>query len=98
MKLNKRQKLFLFENCYVTAKVLDACIEKGWQDFYIKYYDWKLDGKDQWGFDKLYLIDNGKSALGEATKGALDHQIGLNFQGRDYNKLLKLGKPVKKKA
>jgi len=90
MKLNKKQKQFLFENCYITSKVLDACVEKGWQDYFIKCFDWELDGKDQYGFDKLYLIDNGKSILGKDTKGDICYRIGLNFQDNDYNILLSL--------
>ena len=87
MKLNKAQKEFLFENYYVTAKVLDACEEKGWKDFFIKYYDWSLEGKDQYGFEKLYLTDNGKSIFGAKTKGDICYRIGLNFQGNDYKTL-----------
>lgn len=91
MKLNKKQKQFLFDNCYVTAKVLDACVEKGWQDFFIKCFDWSLEGIDQYGFEKLYLIDNGKSVLGDLNKGDICYRVGLNFQDDDYNKLMSLG-------
>ena len=90
MKLNKKQKQFLFDNYYITAKVLDAAVEEGWKDFFIKCYDWSLEGKDQYGFEKLYLIDNGKSALGNLTKGDICYRIGLNFQDDDYNRLLSL--------
>lgn len=91
MKLNKKQKQFLFDNCYVDAKVLDAATYKGWQDSFIKYFDWSLEGRDQYGFEKLYLIDNGKSILGDATKGDICYRIGLNFQDDDYDKLMSLG-------
>ena len=92
MKLNKQQKQFLFDNYYVTAKVLDACVEPGWQDYFIKCFDWSLEGKDQYGFEKLYLIDNGKSVLGDLNKGDICYRIGLNFQGSDFTKLKALKK------
>ena len=38
-KLNKKQKQFLFDNYYVTAKVLDACVEEGWQNYFIKWFN-----------------------------------------------------------
>ena len=87
-KLNKKQKEFLFEHYYVTAKVLDAAVYEGWKDYFINYFDWSLDGKDQYGFDKLYLINNGKSKLGK--KGDIEYRIGLNFQDDDYSKLSSL--------
>ena len=90
MKLNKAQKKFLFANYYVTAKVLDACVEEGWQDYFMDYFDWSLEGRDQQGFEKLYLIDNGKSVLGKATTGDICYRIGLNFQGSDFETLKSL--------
>jgi len=86
MKLNKKQKQYLFDNYYVTAKVLDACLEAGWKDYFINYFDWSLEGKDQYGFEKLYLINNGKSKLGK--KGDIEYRIGLNFHDDDYYTLL----------
>lgn len=93
MKLNKIQKQFLFDNCYVTAKVLDACEERGWQNFYLKCYDWKLEdierrefGSRQY-YGQLRLVDNGKSIMGAATKGEVDHDIMLIFQDNDYETL-----------
>ena len=93
MKLNTKQKQFLFDNYYVDAKVLDACVEKGWQDFYIKRYDWKLEdiqrrefGSRQY-YGQLRLVDNGKSIFGAKTKGTIDHDIMLIFQDNDYETL-----------
>jgi hypothetical protein len=88
MKLNKKQKQFLFDNYYVTAKTLDALVMKGWQEHYMKHYEWKLAGKDRYGFETLYLIDNGK--LMPRYKGDICFTIGLLFQGNDYNNLLSL--------
>lgn len=96
MKLNKAQKQFLFAHGYVTAKSLDACEEFGWQDYYIREFDWKLNGKDRRGFDQLLFVDKGKSF--PTCKGQVCFETGLNFQNSDYDKLLALGKSVKKKA
>ena len=82
MKLNKKQKRFLFDNYYVTAKVLDAATTPGWQDYFINNFDWTLEGKDQYGFEKLYLKD-------KDTKD-IDYRIGLIFQDDDYNKLMNI--------
>lgn len=93
MKLNKAQKQFLFDNYYVDAKVLDAYMERGWQNFYLKCYDWKLEdiqrrevGSRQY-YGQLRLVDNGKSICGKATKGNIDHDIMLIFQNNDYETL-----------
>ena len=86
MILNKKQKQFLFANNYVNSKVLDAITCNGWQDSFIKNYVWELKGKDQWGFDRLLLVNNGKSAFGK--KGNVEYEIGLNFQNNDYKLLL----------
>ena len=80
IKLNKKQKRFLFENYYVTAKVLDSLETKGWQDFFINHYQWELNGRDQYGFERLYLKD----------EDGISYTIGLNFQDDDYDKLLSI--------
>jgi len=82
-KLNKKQKQFLFDNYYVTSKVLDALTYKGWEDYFIKNFDWKLDLEyDPYGFNKLYLADK--------KTGDYDYIIGLNFQGNDKQLLLEV--------
>lgn len=88
MKLNKKQKQFLFDNYYVTSKVLDALTYKGWEDYFIKNFDWTLEGKDQYGFEKLYLKDK--------ENGDISYRIGLNFQGDDKLTLLNLKTSSKK--
>ena len=82
MKLNKSQKQFLFDNYYVTAETLDACVEPGWKDYFIKSFDWSLEGKDQYGFEKLYLIDKNSKDI--------EYRLGLNFQGSDFETLKNL--------
>ena len=82
-KLNKKQKQFLFAHYYVTAKVLDACVEEGWQDYFIKFFDWQLNLElDHFGFNKLYLVD-------KDTKD-YSYIIGLNFQENDLQTLLNM--------
>lgn len=34
MKLNDKQKQFLFDNYYVDAKVLDSLVYKGWENYW----------------------------------------------------------------
>ena len=85
MKLNSNQKHFLFDKGYVTAKTLDACVEPGWKNYFIKSFDWELAGKDWSGLKKLYLIDKGK--FDKRDKGNIVYTIGLNFQDDDYKTL-----------
>ena len=82
MKLNKKQKQFLFDNYYVTSKVLDSLVYKGWEDYFIKKFDWTLEGKDRYGLDLLYLKDK--------TSKDICYTIGLIFQNNDYKKLLEM--------
>ena len=88
MKLNKSQKQFLFENCYVDAPVLDAAVEPGWMNYFIRCFDWKLvDVGERWSGQKygtLKLIDKDDSDF--------TYNISLYFQGNDYLRLLKLSK------
>lgn len=88
MKLNKSQKQFLFENCYVDAQVLDAAVEPGWMNYFIRCFDWKLvDVGERWSGQKygtLKLIDKDDSDF--------TYNISLYFQGNDYLRLLKLSK------
>lgn len=79
-KLNKKQKRFLFDNYYVTAKALDALETKGWQDFFIGHYEWELAGKDRYGFELLNLKDEDRICF----------TIGLNFQDDDYDKIISI--------
>lgn len=81
MELNKAQKQWLFDNCYITAKVLDACVEPGWKNYFIKWYKWYLGGNDDYGFTSLKLVDKDDNKT-------ISYEIGLNFQNNDYEKLL----------
>ena len=86
MKLNKKQKQFLFDNYYATARVLDACVEPGWQNYFIKHFDWKLeDVQERWSgqkYGQLKLVDK------EDKRVVYDYMV--IFQGNDYFRLLKL--------
>ena len=87
-KLNKAQKQFLFENRYVDAKVLDACGEPGWQNYFIDWFDWKLENVSESSlgqkFGTLKLIDKSDKSIA--------YEIDLIFQDDDYAKLLELAK------
>lgn len=85
MKLNNKQKQYLLDNGYVTAKVLDAVIDHGWKNYFIKSFDWELAGKDRCSLERLHLIDKGKQNVKD--KGEIVYTIGLNFQDDDYNTL-----------
>jgi hypothetical protein len=80
MKLNNKQKQFLFENNYITAKVLDALTYKGWENYFIKNFDFELAGQDRYGLERLYLKDKKSEDI--------EYTVGLIFQDDDYEKLL----------
>ena len=80
-KLNKKQKQWLFDNHYVTAKVLDAAIEPGWQNYFIKCFNWELNlDTDPYGFNRLYLKSK--------NDGDICYTIGLIFTKSILCKLL----------
>ena len=83
INLNDNQKQFLFDEYYVTSKVLDAYTYSGWQNFYIKNFIWKLDTNyNRWNMRTLVLVNKGT--------GEEDFNINLNFQGHDFAVLMKL--------
>ena len=80
-KLNKQQKEWLFENQYVTAKTLDACVEPGWKNYFIKCFNWELNlDTDPYGFNRLYLKDK--------KSGEIYYTIGLILTEPTLCKLL----------
>lgn len=82
IELINKQKQFLFDKGYVNSKVLDACIEEGWQEYFKEEFEWILETQqDSWGFRPLRLYDKG-------LQGDYVYQIDLNFQGDDLIKLL----------
>lgn len=83
MKLNTKQKQFLFDEYYVDAKVLDALTYKGWQDYFIKDFTWDLDTESNWyGFNELVLVNKKDKDI--------SYRVDLNFQGNDLDILLGL--------
>ena len=81
--LNDKQKEFLFEEDYVNSKTLDALTYKGWQNFFIKNFIWKLDTDlNRWRMRDLVLVSK--------ETGEEDYITMLNFQGNDLTKLLKI--------
>ncbi len=42
MELNEKQKQFLFDKKYITSKMLDALVYEGWQNYFIKNFDFEM--------------------------------------------------------
>ena len=83
MKLNTNQKKFLFDRCYVDAKVLDSAIYAGWEDYWINNYDFELDTNlNRWNMRTLRLIDK------DTVIKCQDLVVDLNFQDNDFETLL----------
>lgn len=85
MKLNNKQKRYLLDNGCVTAKALNAVVEPGWENRFVKDFDWELAGKDRCGLERLHLIDKGKWKTKD--NGKIVYTIGLNFQDGDCKEL-----------
>ena len=81
--LNDNQKQFLFTEYYVDSKVLDALTYKGWENYFIKNFHWRLNLDKNW-FNMRDLI------LISKETGEEMYNTSLNFQGRDLEKLLKI--------
>lgn len=82
IKLNKKQKQFLFDNYYVDAKVLDALIYKGWQNYYIDNFTWILsENLNMWNMRTLTIFN---------SDNEIYEQFDLNFQGNDFIELKRL--------
>jgi len=83
MKLNGKQKKFLFENGYVTAKVLDSSADyENWQNYFINEFTWNLTLElNEYRFRTLHLFDKDND---------IDYVINLNFQKNDLQTLLKM--------
>jgi hypothetical protein len=80
MKLNDRQKQFLVDWGYVTPKTLDSLTHKGWENYFIKNFDWELDlHLNNWGMNDLILTDR---------ENDITYEVMLNFQGGDLSDML----------
>lgn len=80
MKLNDRQKQFLVDWGYVTPKTLDSLTHKGWENYFIKNFDWELDlHLNNWGMNDLVLTDK---------ESDITYDVMLNFQGGDLSDIL----------
>jgi hypothetical protein len=80
MKLNDKQKQFLVDWGYVTPKTLDSLTHKGWENYFIKNFDWKLDlHLNNWGMNDLVLTDR---------ENDITYEVMLNFQGGDLSDML----------
>ena len=85
MVLNKKQKKFLFENLYVTAKTLDADIEEGWISYFINYFEWKLDNIEMTCGGRQY-----NAHLKLISKRDIAYDILLFLTDDDYYDLVNL--------
>jgi hypothetical protein len=80
MKLNDKQKQFLVDWGYVTPKTLDSLTHKGWENYFIKNFDWELDlHLNNWGMNDLVLTDK---------ESDITYDVMLNFQGGDLSDML----------
>lgn len=85
MKLNDKQKQFMFDHYYADAKVLDAALYPGWQNYFIKNFNWKLvdiDRRDVGSrqyFGQLQLVDKKSKEV--------DYQYMVIFQDNDFELL-----------
>ena len=83
MQLNDNQKKFLFENYYVTSKTLDSLTYEGWENYWIKNFDFELDSYlNNWNMRTLKITDK------ENPKYFI--QVELNFQENDFDTLLEI--------
>ena len=80
--LNDKQKQFLFDKrIYVDREVLDSLNYKGWENYFIENFHWKLETDlNCWRMRELVLISKRTSEI--------DYKIELNFQGNDLKTLL----------
>ena len=82
IKLNDRQKRFLFDNDYVTAKVLDAEVYRGWENYFIDNFKWELETmENKYYMYPLYIKDK---------TGDYVYRVLLNFQNEDMALLMAL--------
>ena len=83
MQINDNQKKFLFENYYVTSKTLDSLTYEGWENYWIKNFDFELDTNlNRWNMRTLKIFDK------ESLKIFIE--TDLNFQENDFEVLLEI--------
>ena len=83
MQLNDNQKKFLFENYYVTSKTLDSLTYEGWENYWIKNFDFELDTNlNRWNMRTLKIFDK------ESLKIFIE--TDLNFQENDFEVLIEI--------
>ena len=90
MKLNNKQKQYLLDNNYVTAKTLDAAIEPGWKNYFIKSFDWELLKNINRPFFLAggLLPENVKEAVQRLKPFGVDVSSGIETDGhKDASKM-----------
>jgi len=80
-QLHNEQKQWLFDKGYVDAKVLDACVENGWQTYYVNCFNWLVDNEGNNGWYHLILQSK--------ESGNISYNIEINLR-KDYEKLMSI--------
>ncbi len=89
MKLNDKQKQFLFDKGYITAVVLDAAVEDGWMEHYITRYEWDLGHTpNQYGGYELnfYEVDLADKGIFQSIE-----EFEIFLTDEDIDQLIMLG-------
>lgn len=81
--LNEKQKQFLFDEGYVDAKALDAAVEPGWKEYFMRKFKWVLEAKPVNNTRLLVLTDIAFPVLPE-------YAVEIIFRKNDFEKLLTL--------
>ena len=82
IKLNDNQKQFLVDKGYITTKTLDSLDYEGWEQYYIKHFDWRLSIKqNEYNMYNLILA---------SLKTEDVYEPMLNFQNNDLEELLEI--------
>ncbi len=84
--LTDKQKQFLFDEYYIDSKGLDAAVYKGWQNYFIDNFDWKLVDIGTHARGQKY----GTLILTAKKDKSVRYESLVIFQGDDYNKLILL--------
>ena len=89
MKLNDKQKQFLVDWGYITPKTLDSLTHKGWENYFIKNFDWELDlHLNKWRMNDLVLTEKVPSY--PEIDYEIKYNVMLNFQGGDLSDMLNI--------
>ena len=81
MKLNKKQRYYLMDNCYVRAPAVNLIDEYGWKKWLADNFSWELEEeRDQYGLNRLKLLANSE----------IKHMIGLRLTDDELREIKKI--------